>query len=186
MPPCSTPGCAPLGIRQSENITMEFTVLLLGLSGEIIPWITVFGLLLFLAGFIVGLGAVTVIDLHGFLGMHSTYWTEATIRTHKVTKLLIWLGMILAILGGIIFYTNNPFSPIIPIQVVLAAILILNGCFLSFYISPLLLKKERKEKDHIKLLSSSLQAKIAISFVISFAGWWSCLFLLVLYLLMVM
>ena len=44
------------------------------------------GLFIFIAGFIIGLGAVTVIDIHGFLGRKSAYWTEATIRTHKVTK----------------------------------------------------------------------------------------------------
>lgn len=162
---------------------MEFLLQVLGLQGQVIPWISVFGLFLFLAGFIVGLGAVTVIDLHGFLGIRSIYWTETTIRTHKVTKPLIWLGTFLAILGGYIFYSNNPFSPIIIVQAVLALILTLNGCFLSFYVSPLLLKKEKKEKGHITLLSSSLQAKIAVSFVISFVGWWSSLLLLVLYLL---
>ena len=57
-------------------------------------------LFILFAGFIIGLGAVTVIDLHGFLGRTSTYWTEATTRTHKVTKPLIWAGMFLVIIGG--------------------------------------------------------------------------------------
>lgn len=165
---------------------MEFLLSFLDISGQSIPWISVLGLFLFLAGFIVGLGAVTVIDLNGFLGIHSTYWTETTIRVHKVTKPLIWLGMFFAIVGGYIFYSNNPFSPIISIQFVLAILLILNGCFLSFYISPRLLMKERKEKNHMKLLPSSLQSKIAASFVISFIGWWGSLFLLVLYLVAVL
>ncbi len=164
---------------------MEFLLQILGLQGQVISWISVLGLFLFLAGFIIGLGAVTVIDLHGFLGMHSTYWTKTTIRAHKVTKPLIWIGIFLTILGGYIFYSNNPFSSIIIVQSVLTVTLILNGCFLSFYISPLLLKKEKKEKGHITLLSSSLQVKIAVSFVISFVGWWSSLLLLVLYLLVV-
>jgi hypothetical protein len=56
------------------------------------------GLFLLLAGFIIGLGAVTVIDIHGFLGRRSSYWTEATTRAHKVTKPLIWLGIALALL----------------------------------------------------------------------------------------
>lgn len=73
-------------------------------SDKTIPWGEVIGLFLFIAGFIIGLGAVTVIDIHGFLGRKSSYWTEATIRTHKVTKPLIWLGMSLAILGGLVFY----------------------------------------------------------------------------------
>lgn len=47
------------------------------------------GLFLFLAGFVIGLGAVSVIDVLGFLGRTSRYWTEATVRAHKVTKPLI-------------------------------------------------------------------------------------------------
>jgi hypothetical protein len=65
---------------------------------------------IFIAGFIIGLGAVTVIDLHGFLGRKSSYWTEATIRTHKITKPLIWIGIFLAILGGLITYRDIGFS----------------------------------------------------------------------------
>ena len=67
-------------------------------------WMEFVGLYLHLAGFIIGLGAVTVIDLHGFLGRKSPYWTEATTRTHKVTKPLIWLGMTLAIMGAVVFH----------------------------------------------------------------------------------
>ncbi len=65
-----------------------------------VPWFKLIGLFLHLAGFVIGLGAVTVIDLHGFLGRRSAYWTEATTRTHKVTKPLIWAGLILAGTGG--------------------------------------------------------------------------------------
>lgn len=67
------------------------------------------GLFILIAGFIVGLGAVTVIDLHGFLGRKSSYWTEATTRTHKVTKPMIWFGIMMAVIGGSIFFRNEPF-----------------------------------------------------------------------------
>lgn len=139
------------------------------------------GLFIFIAGFIIGLGAVTVIDIHGFLGRKSAYWAEATIRTHKVTKPLIWIGMLLAIIGGSIFYRNVPFSGIPFYHSVIAFVLILNGLFLSFYISPFLLERERqgRQKD---LLPSSLQNKIIISLVISDFGWWGGLLLLVLHL----
>ncbi len=140
------------------------------------------GLFLFLAGFIVGLGAVTVIDTLGFCARKSTYFTLATIRAHKITKPLIWLGMFLAILGGILFYSQHSFEFIMVIQAILACILVGNGLFLSFYISPLLLKKEKKEGSHVTLLSRKLQVKITISFIISFVGWWSSLALLVWYL----
>ncbi len=55
----------------------------------------ILSILLIFAGLIVGLGAVTVIDLHGFLGRKSPYWAEATTRAHHVTKPLIWLGTLL-------------------------------------------------------------------------------------------
>ncbi len=83
-------------------------------------WNDILGIFLFIAGFIIGLGAVTVIDLHGFLGRKSPYWTEATIRTHKITKPLIWAGMFLAILGGVITYRNVEFTGVAPIHAFLA------------------------------------------------------------------
>jgi hypothetical protein len=148
---------------------------------QVIPWGEIIGLFLFLAGFIIGLGVVTVIDIHGFLGRKSSYWTEATIRTHKVTKPLIWLGIGLAILGGLIFYRNVGFSEIAVIHSILAFILISNGIFLSFWVSPRLLQREREGKAQ-EILPMNLQKKIAVSFVVSIIGWWGSLILLVWYL----
>lgn len=144
-------------------------------------WIDAIGLFLFLAGFVIGLGAVTVIDIHGFLGRKSSYWTEATTRTHKVTKPMIWAGIILAILGGLIFYREQNFTGIPLIHAVIAIALILNGYFLSFKVSPFLLKRE---KDGLsgELLPASWQKKIMVSLVVSDIGWWGGLFFLVVYL----
>lgn len=135
------------------------------------------GLFLLLAGCIIGLGAVTVIDTHGLLGTRSPYWTETTIRAHKVTKPLIWIGTILAIIGGTIFYKNESLAGIPLYHLIAITILVLNGCFLSFVISPELLKRERDGKAR-DLLPLKLQIKIAISFVISITGWWSSVWLL--------
>ncbi len=137
------------------------------------------GLFILLAGFIIGLGAVTVIDLHGFLGRKSVYWTEATTRTHKVTKPLIWLGMFLAITGGVIFYRNSEITNTILFHIITAVIMILNGIFLSFSVSTFLLKKEKEGKAR-ELLPNSWQIKITISFIISFICWWGNLALVVL------
>jgi len=153
-------------------------------SDKAIPWGEVIGLFLFIAGFIIGLGAVTIIDTHGFLGRKSSYWTEATIRTHKVTKPLIWLGMFLAILGGLIFYRKVGFSGVPLINAILATILIINGLFLSFWVSPRLLQREKEGRAQ-EILPADLQRKIAVSFVISFIGWWSSLFLLVWYIIVI-
>ncbi len=146
------------------------------------PWIDIIGLFIFLAGFIIGLGAVTVIDLHGFLGRKSPYWTEATTRTHKVTKPLIWIGLLLTIIGGLITYRKTGLTGIPRYQAIIGILLVLNGLFLSFRVSPFLLKRE-KEGRADELLPSSWQVKITISFIISFLGWWSALFLLVWFLL---
>ncbi len=140
------------------------------------------GLFVFLSGFVIGLGAVTVIDLHGFLGRKSSYWIEATIRTHKVTKPLIWIGSTLTIIGGIIFYRNETLSSIPLYHAIIAVPLIINGLFLSFYVSPFLLKQEREGKQR-ELLPSSLQNKIVFSLLVSVLGWWSALALLAYYLI---
>lgn len=139
------------------------------------------GLFIFLAGFVIGLGAVTVIDIHGFLGRKSSYWTEATTRTHKVTKPMIWVGIMLAIIGGFIFYREQSFSGIPLIHLLIAVALIINGYFLSFKVSPFLLKRE-KEGLSGELLPTSWQKKIMASLIISDIGWWGGLLLLVVYL----
>lgn len=126
---------------------------------------------LLFSGFILGLGAVTVIDLHGFLARKSPYWTEATTRTHKVTKPLIWAGIALVLIGGFLSYRSYGLSPLILTQLFFALALILNGIFLSFKVSPYLLKKE-KEGRSSELLSTSWQMKITLSFIVSFLGWW--------------
>jgi hypothetical protein len=128
-----------------------------------------------IAGFVIGLGAVTVIDIHGFLGRTSPYWTEATIRTHKVTKPLIWLGMMLVILGTYLLHSDGALSALVYQNILLVElIMILNGCLLSFVVSPFLLAREREGRAR-ELLPKSLQYKIAASFVISFASWWGLL-----------
>jgi hypothetical protein len=138
------------------------------------------GLFIFIAGFVIGLGAVTVIDIHGFLGRKSKYWTEATTRTHKVTKPLIWLGIFLAVIGGIIFFRNEQFVGVPMYLLLIAIVLILNGLFLSFRVSPYLLQKE-KEGRASELLSESWQRKIIIGLVLSDFGWWSSLALVIWY-----
>jgi hypothetical protein len=141
-------------------------------------WTEFLGLYLHLAGFVTGLGAVTVIDLHGFLGRKSSYWTEATIRTHKVTKPLIWLGMTLAILGAWIYHGGRGWSWSLALQAAIALGLIVNGVFLSFRVSPFLLQQEREGRAS-ELLPPELQKKIFIAFLFSFAGWWGALLLTV-------
>lgn len=129
-------------------------------------------LFVLLAGLIIGLGAVTVIEFHGFLARHSSYWTEATIRTHKVTKPLIWTGLAIATIGGILFFNGQPFKGVPLYLTVDAMVMVLNGCFLTFVVSRGLLKQEAAGRAK-ELLPSALQRKITVSFFVSIFGWWS-------------
>ncbi len=132
-----------------------------------------------LAGFVIGLGSVSVIDILGFLGRKSSYWTETTIRTHKVTKPLIWVGILLLLVGQTFMYVEDLISTRdyqIRFSIILA--LIVNGIFLSFWISPLLLERE-KEGRAKEILNMSLQFKIIVSFIVSFIGWWTLAYLFV-------
>lgn len=143
--------------------------------------IEVIGLFIMLAGFVIGLGAVIVIDMHGFLGRRSLYWSEATTRTHKVTKPLIWVGVLLAIVGGFIVYWGEPFVGVPLVHSVAAVVLVLNGCFLSFSVSPFLLRREQEGRAR-ELLPKSWQRKIMVSLLFSDVAWWGSLFLLAYYL----
>ena len=139
------------------------------------------GLFLLLSGFVIGLGAVTVIDIHGFLGIRSAYWTQTTTRVHKVTKPLIWIGILLCIIGGSIYYRFETLSGVVLYHVVAATILILNGIFLSFVVSPYLLERERQRRSE-ELLDRVWLIKIALSLLVSDVLWWSSLIGLALYL----
>lgn len=140
--------------------------------------INTFGLFTLISGFVVGLGAVTVIDLHGFLGRTSAYWTEATTRTHKVTKPLIWLGLALILLGGSIYYRNSGLVFPVTVHLVSLPIALSVGYFLSFKVSPFLIAREKQGKS-AELLPASWQTKITVAFVLSFLCWWGNLLLVV-------
>ena len=135
-------------------------------------------LALTLSGLIVGLGAVTVIDLHGFLARRSQYWTEATIRTHKVTKPLIWTGTLLYGAGIILMYRDAYGAGLHPLQLAALAVMILNGLFLTFAVSPFLLRQEAAGRAR-DLMPASWQAAVTVSFLISVAGWWGSVAMLV-------
>jgi hypothetical protein len=117
---------------------------------------------LHIAGMIIGLGAVTVIDILGFLSRKSKYWTKITIGAHHVTKPLIWAGITLIAVTWIFLFEQTTFGKI---KTALIVLLITNGSFLSFYVSPRLDKTKG-------LFSPQLQKKVIISMITSFICWW--------------
>jgi len=144
-------------------------------------WLDSVGLFLLLSGLIIGLGAVTVIEILAWCGRRSPYWTLATTRTHRVTKPLIWVGVFLSLFGAIIAYRNYDFTGLVALQAFIAAAVILNGLWLTFHVSPHLLRREDEGRERT-LLSDAWQRKIYVSFLISFFGWWAIVFLLAMHL----
>lgn len=125
-----------------------------------------------LAGIIIGLGAVTVIDTMGFISRKSMEWTQVTIKAHHITKPLIWVGTFLMLFSWLFLYGGGYWEIV---KSVIMGILILNGFFLSYYISPRLDLLYGKKT----LIPSKLQWMITGSFLISFASWWSLVYLTV-------
>jgi hypothetical protein len=124
-------------------------------------------------GIIIALGAVTVIDTLGFLSRKSKGWTQVTIAAHHVTKPLIWGGTILIALSWVFLFSNTILSHIKSVIIVL---LIVNGSFLSFYVSPRLDTLQGKKK----LFPKRLQHKVMVSAFISFCCCWSFVYITVL------
>lgn len=121
-----------------------------------------------LAGIIIGLGSVTVIDAMGFLSRKSKYWTQVTVMAHHVTKPLIWAGTFLVTITWILMIFNFDNLMYSTIRSIMIVVMILNGIFLSFYVSP----EVDKFKNKNKLFPKSLQYKTIASMIISFTSWW--------------
>jgi len=125
------------------------------------------------AGIIIALGSVTVIDTMGFFSRKSKYQTQVTIEAHHITKPLIWIGTIPMAISWFFLYDGSILSIW---KSILITIVILNGAFLSFYISPNLDKLIGKKV----LIPWKLQSKIILSMLLSFICWWSIVVITVL------
>lgn len=99
---------------------------------------------------------------------------------HKVTKPLIWVGILLAGIGGYLTYRTLPLVGIPLAHVCIALVLVLNGLWLSFWLSPRLLAREREGNVGV-CLPLRMQVPIACSLTLSAVLWWTALLLLVLY-----
>jgi hypothetical protein len=86
---------------------------------------------------------------------------------------LIWLGSLLVGVGYVL-------SALQGVDVswlwYIYAILILNGSFLTFVISPKLISNEKAGKPEAEL-PNSWQRLVILSTIISFTGWWSSLYI---------
>ncbi len=119
-----------------------------------------------LAGIILALGAVTVIDCLGFLSRKSISKFQVMIAAHHVTMPLIWLGLVFTVLSWVFLYTGSALDVV---KTILLVALTLNGCFLSFVMSPRL----DALAGTSRLLPAHLQRWSILSLLVSFTCWWS-------------
>jgi len=130
---------------------------------------------LHIAGIIIMVGSVAIIDVFGFVARNSKKWTYNTIEAHHITKPMIWLGGAITITTWLLILTEIEFDLYAKLKTAIIPLLLINGAFLSFYISP----KLDKQRGEMKLLPMSMQRKIAVSFMISLILNWSFVFLTV-------
>lgn len=129
-------------------------------------------------GIVIALGAVTVIDSLGFLSRKSKEWAQVTVKAHHITKRLIWIGTIIVFISWVLmhyFDKVEAFSDLGLIKSILLIVMMVNGIFLSFYVSPNVDNYDGKNK----LFSKSLQSKVIFSMMVSFLSWWSFVFITV-------
>lgn len=133
-------------------------------------------LLFIIAGFVVGLGSVTVMDVQGFLARDSVYWSDTVIRTHRVAKPMSWAGMILLFLGSVSLYTGFTLA----IQLFLIILLIVNNLFLSLAASPFFIRHEKGSESN-KPISSDWVWRMVLNFLLASVAWWGSVFLFIVF-----
>ena len=82
-------------------------------------------------------------------------------------------------MGGAFYYASLTLYGIMTLHLLITFVLILNGLFLSFVVSPFLIKREKVGRSDV-LLPQRLQMWIGFSFIFSFLGWWGSVLLIVL------
>jgi len=115
-------------------------------------------------------------------GLHAINQCLFLVLDNRTCPMNELLGIMLAIVGGVIFYRGEVLAGIPLVHAIVALVLILNGLFLSFGVSPFLIEREKQGRAG-ELLPVLWQRKIMVSLIISDIGWWGSLVLLVLYLL---
>ena len=143
--------------------------------------LTVVGLFFYIAGLIIGLGGVTVIQILAWLGRNNNYWSEATVRAHRVTKPLIWFGALMALSGASLFYRGVGLTGLVRPMALVALVLFVNGFLLTAWLSPRLLQREKAGLAQ-ELLPQEWKKWISFSLILATIVWWSEVFLLVLFL----
>ena len=141
--------------------------------------ITFFYHYIHILGLVIGMGSAIVIETIGFIARKSGYWTRVAVQVHYVTKPLIWIGTILLSLSWILIRGFDTVVYPYYWKTLLLLLLIINGGYLSFIISPRIIEHQKHSDG--KPLPSKLQTIILPSAIVSVLGWLLMVFLTLLY-----
>lgn len=136
-----------------------------------------------LLGVVFGLGGATVSDVLFLKSIKDERITPKEKSFLEGASLVIWLGIAILLFSGAVMYWMNwdvlSQQPRSQAHVSIVAIIILNGLFLNFFISPkLLFWSEEKEKRPEAVFSYRKIRRFAfVSGAISLTSWYSALFL---------
>ncbi|OGZ46954.1 MAG: hypothetical protein A3J54_01955 [Candidatus Ryanbacteria bacterium RIFCSPHIGHO2_02_FULL_45_13b] len=123
-----------------------------------------------LASLIVGMGAVVVIDVFGFLWLFKKIKTTFIIRVAHITQRLIWIGWAGLVLSGIgLIILKGYIDNLTMIKLYFVALIGANGIFLHT------IKKALENLSDRTAMPSWLMFRIGFATILSQIGWWSAI-----------
>lgn len=124
-----------------------------------------------LAGLIFGLGAALVILFLGVLSLSSNFWFKALNATDRVTIPMLWLGGIALLVAAILSFSIEELEVSPVVKLLLTAILLGNGTYLTFVFAPVIRKLENDGKSTFLRLPMPHQVLIFVAGTISALSW---------------
>lgn len=135
------------------------------ITTNMIPWLDMLGLLMFIIGYTVGLGAGGGMALHFVLNEKFDHWVNLVLTAHKTSEPLIWSGLLTAFIGGAIYYRDSSINGVVFWHMALLALLVISNLLLRYRAIPFYAAK-REIKPPM-----SMQIKIMVSVFISATCW---------------
>lgn len=166
----------------SDNYIAQGLALKFGLApGKEVPKADLFGLFLVLAGLVLGLGSVAVIDVLGVLSLRKPKYFDLTVTLSRITKWITWAGVLFIIAGSSLLYHESGSTGVATFQNLFLLLIIINALVMTFKLSPDLYKLQAARKTGA--IPRNIKVRTAIHFTVSFISWWGFTFLLAWYLI---
>lgn len=124
-----------------------------------------------LLGLIISLGAVTLLDLFGFWGIHSAKWRERVKKNQQLFRFSIWSGIIIHVLSTLILFQLSNDQIILFLELFIFASIIITTSWVSFFVKPRIKERERRGLKSPTIPPLWIKYTV-VSFVLTFLAWW--------------